>query len=574
LAFSVADCNTDHEKLTFIRKALKKNCPTIIYTATRKAVEQLTAEFGIRGYHAGMTDEERTAAQDYFMNDPCPVLAATNAFGMGIDRPDVRQVLHFNLPGSLEAYYQEAGRAGRDGEASECILLFGYRDKFVQEFLIDMSNPTPDIVRNLYRELLRRGREENTTTLEVTLSELVPFVEGAKSDTQLSAAMSILEKANLVERGYRRNSRGTLTFHGDLEELRLINQMANTQRSRFISRCIQFYGRELLDGVSCSIDDLSQVVNLNADQIKRVLSALSKECLQWKTPFSGRSTELLYPEITDPQLDYSAMEAKREFEMERLEDVLNYARTRKCRQRFLINYFGEDAGEWSCTACDMCNDTPLAAKREANDVEVAVVHCILCAVQEFNGRLGSGKISQILAGAKSAELSSRGLNNSPWFGKLRNLKQNGILQYIKSLEADDCLMRDDRSGYPCLRLTGKGFRVLSGEERARLTLPEELALKALPTRKTAPRQSNPAKTEFDSLHTLLRELRTKLAHDRGVASYQIFSNATLDELADKKPLTIEEAMTIKGIGQVKAQTVLPLFLEAIRHWQKTNGTDC
>ena len=135
-------------------------------------------------------------------------------------------------------------------------------------------------------------------------------------------------------------------------------------------------------------------------------------------------------------------------------------------------------------------------------------------------------------------------------------------------------MRDDRSGYPCLRLTGKGFRVLSGEERARLTLPEELALKALPTRKTAPRQSNPAKTEFDSLHTLLRELRTKLAHDRGVASYQIFSNATLDELADKKPLTIEEAMTIKGIGQVKAQTVLPLFLEAIRHWQKTNGTDC
>ncbi|MBQ9775586.1 MAG: RecQ family ATP-dependent DNA helicase [Lentisphaeria bacterium] len=574
LAFSVADCNTDHEKLTFIRKALKKNCPTIIYTATRKAVEQLTAEFGIRGYHAGMTDEERTAAQDYFMNDPCPVLAATNAFGMGIDRPDVRQVLHFNLPGSLEAYYQEAGRAGRDGEASECILLFGYRDKFVQEFLIDMSNPTPDIVRNLYRELLRRGREENTTTLEVTLSELVPFVEGAKSDTQLSAAMSILEKANLVERGYRRNSRGTLTFHGDLEELRLINQMANTQRSRFISRCIQFYGRELLDGVSCTIDDLSQVVNLNTDQIKRVLSALSKECLQWKTPFSGRSTELLYPEITDPQLDYSAMEAKREFEMERLEDVLNYARTRKCRQRFLINYFGEDAGEWSCTACDMCNDTPLAAKREANDVEVAVVHCILCAVQEFNGRLGSGKISQILAGAKSAELSSRGLNNSPWFGKLRNLKQNGILQYIKSLEADDCLMRDDRSGYPCLRLTGKGFRVLSGEERTRLTLPEELALKALPTRKTAPRQSNPAKTEFDSLHTLLRELRTKLAHDRGVASYQIFSNATLDELADKKPLTIEEAMTIKGIGQVKAQTVLPLFLEAIRHWQKTNGTDC
>ena len=568
LAFSMTECNTDREKLNFVKKALKKNVPTIIYTATRKTVEQLNSELGIRGYHAGMSDEERSDAQDYFMNDPCPVLAATNAFGMGIDRPDVRQVIHFNLPGSLEAYYQEAGRAGRDGEASECILLFSYRDKFVQEFLIDMSNPTADIVQNLYQEVCRRFKEENTTSLEVTLSELVPFVEGAKSETQLSAAMGILEKAQLIERGYRRNSQGVLTFHGDLQELRLINQMANTQRSRFISRCIQVYGSELLKGVSCSIDDLSQVVNLNADQIKRVLSALSKECLHWKTPFSGRSTELLHPEISEPELDEDAIEAKRQFEMERLEDVLNYARTRQCRQRFLIHYFGEDAGDWSCSSCDMCNDTPLIAKRDANTVETAVVHCILCAVQEFNGRLGSGKISQILAGGRSAELSSRGLNRSPWFGKLKTLKQNGIMQYIKALEADDCLMRDDRSGYPCLRLTGKGFRVISGEEPVRLNLPEEQTLQVLPTQKPFTKHNAPAKTEFDSLHSLLRELRQRLAHDRGVQLYQIFGNATLDELASKRPLTIEEAMTINGIGKVKAQTILPVFLEAIRLWQK------
>jgi ATP-dependent DNA helicase RecQ len=254
--------------------------------------------------------------------------------------------------------------------------------------------------------------------------------------------------------------------------------------------------------------------------------------------------------------------------MERLEDVLRYSRTVNCRQRFLISYFGEDAEDWSCSSCDQC-DTPVVAKRSASTIEIAIIHCILSAVEEFNGRLGSGKISQILAGARSAELASRGLNNSPWFGKLHTLKQNQIMQYIKSLEADSCLERDESSGYPCLRLSRKGFDVLSGTAEVRLDLPE-MAPKVLHSRTAkAIHRTSPAKTEFDSLHTLLRELRLKLAHDRGVQPWQIFTNNTLDELAKVRPLTVEEAMTINGVGKVKAQTVLPVFLEAIRQWQKS-----
>lgn len=499
LDFAISRCEGRREKFERIRRTIAKWRTGIIYCSTRKNVMAVFKEISLSGanavaYHAGMTDEEREFSQNAFISGRADVVVATNAFGMGIDRSDVRFVIHFEIPGSVEAYYQEAGRAGRDGEPAFCELLFNHADLKTQEFFFEGSNPSINLIRMLYY-LLNSLCDPHSHELQLSVDELAERMGKDANPMAVGTALSVLLHAGAIAR--------------------------------------------------------ADVPGKNV-----------------------KLTRLLQPGASFDSLliDRDRLEEKARRDHLKIEAITRYAYSSGCRQKWILDYFGE-LDSPPCGHCDACSATQPEDAVELRGESADTVRKALAGVARASRRLPSGewqgiygrsKIMDMLRGAKKATLNAH-LRGMSTYGLLSSLTDARLRALFRALEQGGLTATSGGAELPLLTLTPLGEQVMKSQAPAVLS-PAGWAAAPAPSplrRAESLLQAVSAAGVDKELYDKLAEVRRDLAQEHGVPPFRIMSNATLRALATIKPTSAEAASRIKGIGAWTLTHTIRYFLGVI-----------
>lgn len=335
----------------------------IVYTRNRKKTKEIsqflnrnhiTATF----YHAGLNDETKDSRQKAWLKGEFRVMVATNAFGMGIDKPDVRVVIHADVPDSPEAYFQEAGRAGRDGMKAYAVLLFCARDKITLKQRVSDTFPEKSYIRKIYEDInfyyqMAMG-DGRGCTFAFNIDE---FCRNFRHfPVQTDSALKILTRAGYLEYTDEQDNASRIMFTITKEELyRIREQSEDTEK--LLRILLRSYTGLFTDYAYISEDNLSTRSGLSKQQIYETLLSLSRQHILHyipakKTPYiiytrERQETERVY-------LSKEVYEDRKESYVQRINAMIEYAESEnRCRSRMLLRYFGEK-NEHNCGQCDVC----------------------------------------------------------------------------------------------------------------------------------------------------------------------------------------------------------------------------
>jgi len=469
----------------------------IIYVATRREAERIAGllrgrNIAARPYHAGMQVAERHHIQELFMQGEIQVVVATNAFGMGVDKQEIRFVMHYDHPSSVEAYVQESGRAGRDGREAYAVLLYSPRTQRTHRFLAQQGVPTIDQVREVAKRILSANFEgaykfpdgRVITSFESLTGEL------GFEESQLRVIIHALERRQVIKRGGDFTLEATVLLNRSPAEIG--GTLLPQERSLFEALTSEFGFAADMRSYYRALQFVSKTGSDPSD-VDRLLHQLAqREDLIFRSFARGSSFEVGERAHDDKAIGEAVATFQERFAQFslRLQDIIRFAGLSRdqgsCRAAFLVDYLtrGGDTGSlaerhYKCGKCDLCSpDYPLpwstAAVVAPEPLEVAPAMAVLEVVRDHEARSSINTLLKILlgeaVGVRNGErynLSSYALNSSH-FGTLKGkLTREKLRSNIDVLIVAGCLAVVERelptgNRFQALRLTDRGRDILAG----------------------------------------------------------------------------------------------------------------
>ncbi len=596
LTYSVKRVRGDTQKRDFLAEFISKQLGSheedsdslpsgLVYVGTRKHAEEV-ADFlssvipssnsqpSVKAYHAGLENFERREVQEDFMSGKLPWVVATNAFGMGVDKADIRFVIHYDLPGSVEAYYQEVGRAGRDDLPSECLLLFSSGDRYLQEFFIDGSNPSRETIESVYSFLWQQDQNPLFLSLSGLHDEFkVSGLPSADRSSQMSfrSAVVLCEHAGALER--LNHSENLAEIRPQSENKWGMNPYRNAPVKKVIWEALRVVFEQTdREPARFQLEGWAESLQLQADSLKRALAQLVQDgWIDYLPPFRGKAIRLptKFQSLEAHGLDFNLLRKRRQREEERLDNMLRFARTWECRRNLVLRHFGESDPQDSCGRCDVCqapkkSEVDHRALRDLTDEELLVVKKILSGVARARGRCGRGRVIGMLLGSKAKSVLEHGFDRLSTYGILRHFKRDTLKELLDQLELAGCVQNtSDR--FPTVHLTELGLDVMKGNEKVAIAFPP-FAMGV--SNSISAYDEGIDDGEYDEeLFRKLRTLRHDIASEQNVPAYRVFNDRTLKAMARFKPKNEIALLGVPGVGKRTLKLFGHDFLQEIVNYE-------